>query len=357
MKRSISLFALFALLLFSYQNCGDVGGTSAFDTIELGSEDLDNSENNTGILVAFPPDSASIDSNGKVQVSGACQVSANYLNTHSIQVRIFKNGQVVTSQQVKCQGGSFYEFQDTLSQGYDASRSYSADVTMQDPSLATFTTHTAMLQAPGMSYPSSIAVQAFTPNNNRWYSNNQSRTIENIVPGVGNNDAPYVGVSASFRFKIVNPIDDYVSLVEFVPHANNLYRLAVVKCGENEFKMGLFGVGYRNEGSCVENDKLFKVGNTYYLKISVVKTSANQMFYKYELRHNGEAVYRKFDNTITGNGEFGFTPASFRLGLTNNPFPASGYLRQNFERAQVRWKTCGYTSPMQPDTSCSNFIN
>lgn len=375
---SVLLFSFSILVAVSYQNCGDVGGTSPFSFEDPDPVD-GNGAQQTGNFLSLQFTNNPIVQNNVLTANFACNYTPFSYNSHIVSITVASSsGSYSQSWTTYCSGSNF-SISKTLNSGYISANTHTVTATLTGiannlepiPGGAGATAIASIGQ--GSIFPTST--QVFTQDfNSLAEGGSQFRDVValNAVP---QNYHAYTALRGKLEFTVSTALPQnngiYYGLLELLPYEtsgsgfSSEYAMSASRYITNQsttpfdqhelIQSGFQGntaqapAQQRVPAFTADTKRAFIAGQTYAVDFVVRKGGTFSMRF-YNKSNSSETLYFANGASLEGfnSNLFGTTPMLIRLGQTS---VSTGY-HSGFSNVKLLYKVCGYVNTTY-DTTCS----
>jgi hypothetical protein len=368
MKKSV--YSSFLLLFFSlavvisYQNCGEVGGTSPFNT-DLDPDDGDDGTSglDSPSLLRLTSSTPTVSGN-TLSVQFNCDYTPFSYSNHVVNIQVTGDDNYRVAWSTLCTSTSFVVTRSLP--GFNPSKTYMftarlAGITSSGEQVSSsLATINPIAIGQGVIFPPTIDF-AGTWTNLNTLSGGNSQDVQ-LLGNVSGNSAAYIGVTGKIEFTVssVMPIhtdNTYYGLLEFLPYEDNgamvpEFAMSVTHRRPDTTRPAYYEALYYPSGvQQVASTSLFLASGVYVINFQFRKSDGYYYIYVYNKNNNAIALLSK-------NGNINFLPTfgtrSMQLKWGKNSVSNMAY--SGFTNAKLKYRVCGYNSNGFQDSACLAVI-
>lgn len=359
----ILLFLTFTITL-SYQNCGEVGGTSPLSGLDPDGDDGDGEGGQqTGNQLRLQIVGNPSVQNRMLTVNFDCNHTPFSSLNHVVSIQV--SGPSYTQSWTTYCSGPAFQINRTMNANYNSSNTYSITAVLTGIATngeavtggAQATTVSSI--GPGFIHPASTDVS--TQNFSTLGGSGDSQDIT-VLGNVPDNYHRYTALRGRIEFTVASalPLNDgiYYGLFEFFPYRiNNTifseYGMSVSRVQTGQANSELYRMAYYGlQGGAIQDvlvsSGAFQVGQIYVIDF-VFRQDGSHSMVLYKKSNSGLTLYAT--GGVLSNfypDTFGTEPMVIRLGKTTN----SQAHFSGFNNVKFQYRACGYLNG-NVDTNCS----
>ncbi len=371
---TVLLFSFSILVAVSYQNCGDVGGTSPFDVEDIKTVDGNGAQNNGNYLSLQFTNSPTIQ-NSVLTANFSCNYTPFSYNSHIVSITVASSsGNYSQSWTTYCSGSNF-QISKTLNSSYISTNTHTVTAVLTGiasngepvPGGAGATATASIGQ--GFIYPAST--QIFTQDfSSLAEGGSQFRDVV-ALNSVPQNYYPYTALRGKLEFRVgaaiplSNTSGISYGILELLPYeiqgtAFPEYSMGVsryttqspVRDFHRLIQGGFTETPQEVPFSGADNRTAFLPNHTYVVDF-VIRKNGSFFMKIYDVSAPSVALYltnRTVNNPLDNfySDLFGTSRMTIRLGQTSS---GTSY-HSGFSSVRLYYKVCGYVNSSY-DTTCS----